>query len=151
MYHVHSVQHYHPKCIACIFFFFILGRGSDSNSHISEECWYTYMENITSIQQFFIFLQMISERYFMHWWHIDPVMMAQHCYLAGLKVCCRAKKENRGMRRWTNHGGIIRQEPASQSCWVIRLIYHRVGERVALSQHPSSSVCAHKLPRYNIY
>lgn len=52
VYHVHSVQHYHPKYVA---FFFLLGWGSDSNSHISEEYWYTYMENITSIQPFLSF------------------------------------------------------------------------------------------------
>lgn len=27
VYHVHSVQHYHPKCIACIFFFFLYLAG----------------------------------------------------------------------------------------------------------------------------
>lgn len=27
VYHVHSVQHYHPKCIACIFFLFYFGQG----------------------------------------------------------------------------------------------------------------------------
>lgn len=58
VYHVHSVQHYHPKCIACIFFLFVcfvFGRGSDSNSHINEECWLYLYGNITSIQPFLCF------------------------------------------------------------------------------------------------